>query len=209
MRSIDISMPLFEGMPTFPGDPAFASEPVARLGQGGPFDVSRLTLASHAGTHLDPPSHFVAGGTPVDRVDLDTLNGPCRVVAGGRDGRSITPAEVERVPPGTSRLLWRTPNSARWARRLEFFDDYVGLELEAAARLLERGVRLVGIDALSVDLPRSETYPVHRLLLGRGVLILEGLLLGEAEPGAYHLGCLPLRLRGGDGAPARAVLTTG
>jgi len=209
VRTIDVSMPLFEGMPRFPGDPPFATEPVARLALGGPYDLSRLTMGSHTGTHLDPPSHFVPGGVPVDGVDLDALNGPCQVVAGGANGRSVTAAEAETVPPGTARLLWRTPNSARWARRLAFFDDFVGLSLGAAERLVERGVRLVGIDALSVENSGSETYPVHRRLLERGVVILEGLLLEEAPPGRYDLQCLPLRWRGGDGSPSRVVLTTG
>lgn len=201
-----MSMPLREGMPSFPGDPPFVSERVVRLDRGGPYDLSRLSFGTHAGTHLDPPSHFVPGGTPADRLDLGTLLGPCRVVDAGADRREVAAGELDGVPPGTTRLLLRTPNSARWARKLEFFDDFVGLSLEGARRLVARGVRLVGIDALSVESAPSRAFPVHRELLRAGVVILEGLLLGEVAAGPYELSCLPLRLQDGDGGPARAVL---
>lgn len=206
VRSIDVSMPLFEGMPSFPGDPPFAAEPVLRVDRGEPYDLSRLTLGSHAGTHVDPPSHFFAGEASADLLDLDLLNGPCLVVQGGADRRAVSAEEVAAVPPGTTRLLLRTANSDRWARKLEYFDDYVTLSRAAASSLVEQGVRLVGIDALSVESDPSGRFPVHRELLGHGVVILEGLLLEAAPPGPYELGCLPLAVRHGDGGPARAVL---
>ena len=206
MPWIDISMPLFGGMPSFPGDPPFVSEPVLRIARGAPYDLSRLTLGSHAGTHLDPPSHFLPGGTSADRIDLGTLQGPCRVVEVGRRGSEIGVDELGPVPRGTSRLLLKTPNSRRWARKLEFFPDFVGLGLSAAHWLADRGVRLVGIDALSVEADPSGRFPVHRELLGRGVVILEGLLLGPVRPGGYDLACLPLRVQDGDGGPARAAV---
>jgi arylformamidase len=209
VRVLDVSMPLFEGMPAFPGDPPFRTEPVARLARGDPYDLSRLTLGSHAGTHLDPPSHLLRGGRTVDRLDLATLSGPCRVIAVGSGGSDVARQELARLPAGTRRVLLRTPNSARWARKLEYFEDFVGLSLEAARLLADRGVRLVGIDALSVESDPSRRFPVHRELLGRGVVVLEGLLLGSAPPGRYDLVCLPLRLRAGDGGPARAVLRSG
>jgi len=203
---IDISMPLFPGMPTFPGDPPFVAEPVRRVDRGAPYSLSRLSLGSHAGTHVDPPSHFFPAGRPVDQLDLEILQGPCRVVDVGPRGREIQAEELATVPAGTSRLLLRTPNSPRWARRLEFFPDYVGLGLPAARRLAEQGVRLVGIDALSVESDPTEAFPVHRELLGRGIVILEGLLLEPARAGRYELACLPLLWKDGDGGPARAAL---
>ena len=206
MRAIDVSMPLFEGMPAFPGDPPFASEAVLRTEQGGPYNLSRLSLGSHAGTHVDPPSHFVAGGVSADRLDLETLNGPCVVLEVGAQGRAVLLGDLDRIPQGTPRVLLRTSNSARWARRLEFFDDFVALDPDGALRLVERGVRLVGIDALSIETDMSGRFPVHRELLGRGVVILEGLLLHGVAPGPYDLACLPLAVRDGDGGPARAIL---
>jgi arylformamidase len=206
MPRIDISMPLFEGMPAFPGDPLFASRPVHSLARGDAYSVSALSIGSHAGTHVDPPCHFISGGATVDRLDLDQLNGPCRVIEVRPDVRLIGPEEVAGIPPGTARVLFRTANSPRWQRSLEFFSDYVALGEGGARSLLERGIRVVGIDSLSVESDPSGRFPVHHLLLGRATLIVEGLLLGHVAPGEYEFQCLPLNLRGGDGGPARAVL---
>ncbi len=206
MALIDISMPLYEGMPAFPGDPPFRAEALRRLARGDPYELSQLSFGSHAGTHLDPPSHFLPDGASVDALDLEALNGPCEVVAVDPSRRSVGVEDLLHVRRGTARLLLRTANSARWAQRLAFFEDYVGLEREAAQRLVALGVRLVGIDALSVELDPHGGFPVHRELLGAGIAVLEGLLLGAVAPGAYGLTCLPLALRGGDGGPARAVL---
>ena len=203
---IDVSMPLFPGMPTFPGDPEFASAPCGRSPEGARFALSRITLGSHAGTHLDPPSHFFPGGRSVDQIPLDLLNGPCLVVEAGAGGETVERSEVEPIPAGVTRVLFRTPNSARWADRLELFSDFTSLGLAAARLLCDRGVRLVALDALSVDASSSSDYPVHRKLLSEGVVILEGLLLAEAPARPYDLACLPLRVRGGDGAPARAAV---
>jgi len=208
MRRIDISMPLFRGMPSFPGDPLFDSAPIRSISRGDPYALSGLSLGTHAGTHVDPPVHFLHGGTTVDRIDLEALNGPCRVVEVDARATSVGAEDITRIPRGTVRVLFRTANSARWANSLTFFSDYVGLTPAAADALVERRVRLVGVDALSVENDPSEAYPVHRSLLGGGTLILEGLLLASAPPGEYGLECLPLRLRDGDGGPARAVLVT-
>lgn len=121
-------------------------------------------------------------------------------------GRTIAATDLAAVPAGATRVLLRTPNSDRWARRLEFFDDFTALGLAAAEAMVRSGVRLVGIDSLSIEDGSDLRYPVHRALLGSGALILEGLLLDGTPPGRYELDCLPLRLRDGDGGPARAVL---
>lgn len=206
MPTLDISMPLFPGMPRFPGDPALAVDPVARLARGDPYNLSRLTLGSHAGTHLDPPRHFDDDAPSTDLLDLDRLSGPCLVLSLASAIRRIGPEHLVGIPEGTARVLFRTSNSERWARSLEFFDDYVTLSLAAAAELVRRNVGLVGIDALSVERDPEARFPVHRELLGHGVPILEGLLLGRAAPGPHELLCLPLALREGDGGPARAAL---
>jgi arylformamidase len=206
MRQLDISMPLFAGMPAFPGDPLFRSEKVRAIVRGDAYDISRLSFGSHAGTHIDPPVHFVPDGPSLDQIDLEALNGPCQVVGVSESIRTVGDREVGGVSPGTRRVLFRTANSERWRRRLEFFSDYVGLDPSAAEALVDRGVRLVGIDSLSVERDSTGRFPVHHRLLGAGVLILEGLLLAEATPGNYELRCFPLRVREGDGGPARAVL---
>lgn len=207
MRRWDVSMPLFEGTPTFPGDPAFSHHPVHSLDRGDPYSVSALSFGSHAGTHVDPPCHFIVGGATVDQLDLDVLNGPCRVADVPPGVRSIGPEEVARLPAGTARVLFRTANSARWRTKLEFFSDYVAVNEAGARELVRRKVRLVGVDALSVESDPSGQFPVHHRLLGEGVLIIEGLLLADVPAGAYELHCLPLDLKGGDGGPARVVLT--
>jgi arylformamidase len=204
---IDISMPIFVGMPAFPGDPEFRMDPLRRIERGDPYSLTALSLGSHTGTHVDPPCHFIEGGATIDAVDLGALNGPCQVVEVPEDAERIGPEVAEAVPAGTERVLFRTANSDRWAERLRFFRDFVGLDAAAAVRLRERGVRLVGLDALSIENDPAARFPVHHELLGHGVLILEGILLAEAPRGRYRLDCLPLRLRAGDGGPARAVLT--
>jgi arylformamidase len=208
MRRIDISMPLRAGMPEFPGDPGFESVSTHALSRGDPYNVSRLALSSHAGTHIDPPSHFLPKGTSVDQIDLGILNGPCQVVEVDPRRREVGPSDLPPLPAGTVRTLFRTSNSERWEKGASFFPDYVALTLPAAVNLLQRGVRLVGIDSLSVESDPEERYPVHHLLLGGGALILEGLCLAGVAGGSYGLECLPLRWAGGDGGPARAVLTT-
>ena len=207
MRSWDVSMPLFEGTPTFPGDPTFQHRPVRSIERGDAYSVSALSFGSHAGTHVDPPCHFIAGGATVDRLDLEVLNGPCWVAGVPPDVRSVGPEEVGRLPEGTRRVLFRTSNSPRWQEKLEFFSDYVAVSESGARALVDRKVRLVGVDALSVESDASGRFPVHHRLLGEGVLIIEGLLLADVPEGPYELHCLPLDLKGGDGGPARAVLT--
>jgi arylformamidase len=206
MRTIDISMPVHAGMPAFPGDPPVGSVPVRQVDRGDPYNLSTWRLGSHAGTHVDPPLHFLPGGAAADRLDLGVLNGPCWVAEVAGSVTSIGTAELARVPTGCRRVLFRTSNSRRWDSGAPFFPDYVALTLPAAKELLHRGVQLVGVDALSVESDPSERYPVHHLLLGAGVAILEGLRLGEAGEGEYELRCLPLRWVDGDGAPCRAVL---
>ena len=201
---IDISIPIGPDTPVWPGDPPVLIEPVARVADGDAADVSRLALGTHTGTHVDPPAHFLPGTPTVDALPLDVLVGPAVVAgfpAGPIDGDAL---ETGAVAEGTIRLLLKTagdsgvltPDGARW--------------------LVERGVRLVGADTLSIEpgteghgfrgCPPEEQYPVHRILLGAGVVIVEGLDLSAVEPGPYQFVCLPLRIAGGDGAPARAVL---
>ncbi len=206
MGWIDVSMPLRDGMPAFPGDPEFRTSRVKSLEGGAPYNLSKLELGSHTGTHVDPPSHFVRDGPTIDLVELDRLNGPCAVVGVPDDVRTITSEEVRGVPEGAARVLFRTSNSERWAERLTYFPDYVHLDRTAAEELLARGVRLVGLDALSVELDPDGRFPVHQALLGRGVIVVEGLLLASVRPGLYELACFPLRIAGGDGGPARVAV---
>lgn len=206
MTLYDISLPVRTGMPRFLDDPEVLVEPFRFVGRGDPYNVSRLTLGTHTGTHVDAPRHFLAHGLSVDQLDLGTLNGPCRVVALGAESTAV---ETSNLPTGRTRLdriLFRTRNSLQWREHAPSPAEPVQLSLDAARALIRRKVRLVGIDGLSIERARDGQYPVHRLLLQHGVAILEGLDLSEVRAGRYELHCLPLRLAGGDGAPARAYL---
>jgi len=203
MPFIDISVTLSPRLPAFPGDPAIQVE---RAGvAANPFHLTRLSLGSHAGTHIDAPAHLLGEGATVDAIPLEWLIGPCRVVdLRGRKG-AIAAGDLKVLPlAGVRRLLLRTDNSELW-QRPGFCEDYVGLAPDAANYLTALGIRLVGIDYLSIE-PPGEASAVHRILLGAEVVILEGLNLAGAPAGDYELLCLPLNLTGIDGAPCRAVL---
>jgi arylformamidase len=202
MDFVDVSVPLFPGMVTYPGDPVVRLERVKSIAEGEPANVSRLDLGVHSGTHVDAPVHFFDGAPDSSSLDLAVLVGPAVVVAAAATG-DVDEAAIEQVPAGTERVLFRTRNSALWERD-EFAEDFAKLTEGAAQALVHRGVRLVGIDYLSVGGP-----DVHRVLLGARMVIVESLDLRRVEPGAYELVCLPVRLLGSDGVPARAILRRG
>ena len=203
-RWLDISFPIRSGMAAFPGDPEVRVESEKSVQRGDAYSVSSLRIGTHTGTHVDPPAHFIPGGTTVDQLDLDVLNGPCEVRR--TSASRIGAAEVRRIPAGTERVIFRTSNSERWSKSEQFFPDYVALEPAATPALLARGVRLLGIDSLSVERDTDGRFPVHHALLAGGALILEGLRLQAVVPGSYELRFLPLRIEGGDGGPGRALL---
>jgi arylformamidase len=207
-RIIDVSLPIGEDLLTWPGDPGVEVEPAKRIAKGDPSNVSLLSMGTHTGTHVDPPVHFIEGTDGIDRVALDVLVGDA-IVADLRSADSIGPDELDRLdlPDGTERLLCRTRNSDLWSKLpVEFPDDYVAVTPEGARWLVDRAIRLVGVDFLSVESAGAEGHPVHTTLLGNGTIILEGLDLSDAEPGPYTLACLPLRITDGDGGPVRAAL---
>jgi arylformamidase len=205
MRLYDISVPLSPTLVCYPGDPQIELVSVADITRGDVANVSRLTLSSHSGTHLDAPRHFFAQGAAIDALDLTWLLGPARVCA-MHTTTHITADDLQPLQlAGVKRVLFQTVNSTLWDTPT-FHPNYVALTTSAAQLLVDMGVQLVGIDYLSVDAFMRQDFPVHRLLLGAGVLILEGLDLRAVPPGDYELLVLPLLLRHGDGAPARAVL---
>jgi arylformamidase len=195
-------------MVRWPGDPPVRIDLASSIEAGDPANISHLDLGSHTGTHVDAPRHFIADGDGVDSMPPSVGIGPARVIEAA-DINSAVPAEVLReaeVGAG-DRVLLRTRNSTRdWADQ-QFHEDFVGLSLEAAEHLAQVGVALIGVDYMSVSPPQPEqAAPVHLALLEAGVWIVEGLYLGGVEPGDYELVCLPLRLVGRDGSPARAML---
>jgi arylformamidase len=201
---IDISMPLADGMVHWPGDPPPRITRLADVGDGDACTLTALSMSAHTGTHVDAPRHYLRGGRTVDDMPLAGLLGSARVIEIA-DAQEVTVQELlgQRIRRG-DRVLLKTRNSllANNPRRLT--GDYVALAPEAARWLVERSVASVGIDGLSVDPPGSSD--AHVALLAAGVWIIEGLRLAGVAAGRYELICLPLRLAGAEGSPARAVL---
>ncbi len=204
---IDLSPSISPELPVWPGDPRVRFSRAASLDAGDPFALTGLAMSAHAGSHVDAPAHYVRGGAGVDALPLQALIGPALVVDTG-DADVIT-ADVLAglsIPPGTTRLLFRTRNSARGLMASpQFHTDFTAIAADGAAWLAARGVRLVGIDYYSIA-PYDDLAPTHQVLLRAGVVVVEGLDMRQVLPGAYHFICLPLKLKGADGAPARAVL---
>lgn len=207
MRLIDISVPISAALAVWPGDPPVALERASSIDRGDECNVTMIRMGAHTGTHLDAPLHFLADGPPVDSIPAGTLIGPCRVIELAAHPL-IERRDIERHDlGGQSRILFKTGNSLLWDEHpAEFRRDYVSLGLDAARYLVETGVRLVGIDYLSIESFEAPDHPVHRLLLRNNIAILEGINLAAAGPGDYELICLPLKIRGAEGAPARAFL---
>jgi len=175
-----------------------------RMSRGDDANATALTVSCHAGTHVDAPFHFLPDGAGIDAVPLDRFVGPALVHAVDAD-RYITAEHVKEIPlDGATRVLFKTRNSQLLKRR-EFEPNFVAFSVDAARALVGRGVQLVGLDYLSVA-HADQQVQVHRAFLDHGVVLLEGVDLSEIAPGRYELMCFPLRLRGLDGAPCRAVL---
>src|SRR6266404_898253 len=212
MTIYDISVPLSAATPTYPSDPIIEIKSWSELDRGDAANVSLLHFGAHSGTHVDAPAHFIADGSKVEALPLEHLIGEATVVELAPD-MMVIDADfiINNCNQASERILFKTRNSGFWNNPEEGFrTDYTYLESNAAQRLTEMGIRLVGIDYLSVEEFKSEKHETHRILLAKGVVILEGLDLSNIAPGRYELICLPLRIAGGsgDGAPARAVLRT-
>jgi len=212
MSLYDVTVPISTALPVYPGDPKIELERVMSLEGGDVANVTRLGCSTHVGTHVDPPSHFIAGAARLDQLPLEVLVGPARVVDVG-EAKAIDAAVLAACDlAGVRRVLFKTRNSRFWPpvegaeETYQFHEDFVYLEPDAARALVELGVRLVGIDYLSVERFNFTEPTTHRTLLGAGVVIVEGLALRDVPPGDYELICLPLKIKDGDGAPARVVL---
>jgi arylformamidase len=205
-RIYDISVPIRSGGLVYPGNPEIDIALQQAVAKGASANVSAIRFGSHTGTHVDASRHFFDDGQPVDKIPLDRLIGPALLVGFADDVRSIGAAELrEHDIKDHKRILLRTRNSALLSRK-EFVNDYTYLAPDGAQYLVDKGVELVGIDYLSIEQFHSGHHRTHRTLLERSVVIVEGLDLSVPPSGEYQFICLPLRLEGCDGAPARAVL---
>jgi arylformamidase len=206
-KIFDISVPVANGSVVYPGNPEVLIKPHSELSRGASSNLSTIAFGSHTGTHVDAPRHFFEAGSTVDRLPLNALIGPAKVIAFGEDVMSVTAPLLQRASvENTERVLIRTRNSAFITDR-QFHPDFTYLAPDGAEYLAAIGVKLVGVDYYSVEQFHSGHHRTHRTLLERGIVIVEGLDLSEIAAGEYEFCCLPLRLEGLDGAPARAVLT--
>ena len=204
VRYYDISLNLSSETVRWVAAPALEFVERRRINRGDPTNASAVTMSVHSGTHVDAPFHFVPDGATIDVLPLESFIGPALVHAVDAE-RYITEEHVNTIElAGVTRVLFKTRNSGL-LRKPTYDPDFVAFSLEAARALVNRGVRLVGLDYLSVA-HADEQVPVHRAFLDHGVILLEGIDLLAIKPGRYELICFPLRLRGSDGAPCRAVL---
>jgi len=212
MAIYDVSVPITPVTPVYPGDPGIEIQQWSALARGDSSNVSFLHLGAHTATHVDAPAHFIEGGNKISSLSLEVLIGPARVIEVPVAMMEIDVAFLGELDlDSVTRILFKTRNSAFWSESgAVFHRDFTYLTADAAEALVEKGVRLVGIDYLSIEKFKSGTHPTHLSLLSRGVVILEGLNLQNVPAGDYELICLPLLIAAGtgDGAPARTVLRT-
>lgn len=209
MKIFDVSVTIHEGMPVWPGDDPVVLKRRTKIEEGAHANVSFLKLSAHTGTHVDAPYHFIADGSKVDEMPLDVLMGPAQVVEVPDSVKVITAEVIAglNIAGEPKRLLFKTSNSHYWDLTSdEFQTGFVGIDLSASEELVRRGFKLVGIDYLSAS-PYKISKPTHDVLLGAKMVIIEGLDLRGVGAGLYNMYCLPLKLHGADGAPARVVLT--
>jgi len=209
MKIFDISVVVSSDLPVWPGDPQVRIERVAKIEEGANANVSRIVMSAHTGTHVDAPYHFLSEGSTVEHLPLDLLTGPAYVLElPGVDVITSSELRAANIPSGTTRLLIRTVNSGYWKESGSTFQTgFTGINSDGAEFLVSIGVKLIGMDYLSVA-PYKQSRPTHEVLLKAGVVIVEGLNLSEILHGHYTLYCLPLKLAGCDGAPARAILVS-
>jgi len=212
MALFDVSVPICAATPTYPGDPGIEITSWLKLESGDPANVSLLKFGAHTGTHVDAPAHFLVGARRLESLPLDVLVGEAEVVEVPADCRAIDDRVVRQLLNSSpARVLFKTRNSEFWnTTTATFRPDFTYLDVSGAELLVQRKVRLVGIDYLSIEQFQSPDFATHHQLLSNNVVIVEGLDLRGVPAGRYELICLPLRIRegSGDGAPARAILRT-
>lgn len=208
MTIYDISLTISPDLPTWPGDPRLELEQIESMNKGAHANVTRMSSSVHIGTHVDAPHHFLNDGRTIEQLSLEALTGSCYVLQLPDGIDAITSEVLERseITSEMKRILFGTRNSHLWAQgETEFQTDFVAVTDDGADWLVEHGVTLVGVDYLSVA-PYGDSVATHKTLLEAGIVIVEGLNLSKVMRGFYDLYCLPLKIAGSDGAPARAIL---
>jgi arylformamidase len=205
MKLLDVSVPLDAALASYPGNTPYSLEPIKRIARGDSSNVSTLHVSAHGGTHVDAPRHFFDQAPGVEGLPLEMLCGRARVIE-LTTRKAITAEDfAQRDLSEDVRVLIKTHNSRLWGTP-EFQRDFIGVAESGARYLVEHGIKVVGVDYLSVEAFKAPGAPAHHVLLGAGTIVIEGLNLRDIEPGIYELLCLPLLAVGSDGAPARVVL---
>ena len=206
----DLSIPLQPGMPAWPGDNVPLIEQYASIAEGEMFNGTRIQFSVHTGTHVDAPRHVVDAAPTIDEIPLETLIGPAEVIHLPDADRIDADTLAGYDWLGCQRVLFKTRNSEYWREPVHpFRTDFVSLTLDGAEFLLNKGIKLFGVDYLSIDEYSNNNLEVHHLLLGHNIIAIEGLNLLDVPAGSYELICLPLKIVNADGAPARVVLREG
>ena len=207
MKIYDISLPISSELITWPGDPRPQLDKVLSISEGDACNVTKLEMGVHTGTHIDSPNHFIEGGITTDSMQLEVLMGKCLVIEitskSNVQVSDLCDFEIGKY----ERLLLKTRNSVHWENDSKKFDkNFIALSLKAAEYLVKSGIKLIGIDYLSIEAYGVSEHKVHHHLLNNQIAILEGLNLSKVDSGEYELICLPLKLVDCDGAPVRAIL---
>tara|TARA_B100001013_G_C24609933_1_gene442720 strand:+ start:26 stop:661 length:636 start_codon:yes stop_codon:yes gene_type:complete len=207
MKLYDISLPISRELVSWPGDPPPQLYKVLSIREGDACNVTKLEMGVHTGTHIDSPNHFIEGGITTDSMQLEILMGKCLVIEITSQSHIEVSDLCENEIGNYERLLLKTKNSVHWEKNSKKFDkNFIALSLEAAEYLVESGIKLIGIDYLSIEAYGVSEHKVHHHLLNNQIAILEGLNLSKVDAGEYELICLPLKLVDCDGAPVRAIL---
>lgn len=205
MKLIDVTVPIDPNLATYPGNTPFRLEGIKRLAHGDSSNVSTIHMSAHAGTHVDAPRHFFDEGAGVESLPLEMLCGRTRVVE-LTTRKAVTAEDLAGFDLREDvRLLLKTANSRLWGTPA-FHDDFIGVSEGGARFLVDQGVKVLGVDYLSVEPFKTAGAPAHHVLLGAGTIVIEGLNLRDVEPGTYEMFCLPLPVVGADAAPARVIL---
>jgi arylformamidase len=202
---IDVTRTITVGMQVWPGDPAPEIVQTRFMDKGDSYNLSKVAMSVHTGTHMDAPRHFIRDGVPMDDLPLDAVIGEVRVIQ-INDPVAVRPAELPADLAAGERILFRTRNSTELWTKPGFQEDFVYISNEAAKVLASRDVKTVGIDYLSIGGFHNDLVETHETILGAGIWVIEGLDLSQIEPGSYEMVCLPLKLAGVEGSPARVVL---
>jgi len=209
MKIFDVTFTVEQGMTVWPGDDAVQLFRQKKIEDGANANVSFVGMSVHTGTHIDAPFHFLKAGYGVEQIPLDLLIGPAQVIQVPEDAKAIDAKTLEKIviKPGIKRVLFKTAVSLQQTTLSQVFKtDFVAIAADAAQILVDKGINVIGIDYLSIA-PYKNSRPTHEILLNANTLVIEGLNLADVEEGLYMMYCLPLKLKGSDGAPARVILT--